>query len=775
MLGESVKQGPKRAYDAMLVALALGQLLASQTSQAQAPFAPVGLDGGVVSSLDAGATLPSAASDTHDAAVASPWPATEPAAPAASPATDLPVEGAPQGVVDVLVRDKSKAQQQRESSAAVTVVELASAKKQSADLGEVLARVQGIGVRRAGGLGSFTRFSLNGLADDQIRFFLDEVPMELAGYSQQVGDIPLLLLERVDVYRGVVPIRFGADALGGVVNLITPQPTRGWGTNGYYQIGSFGTHRLGVSGYYVHKPSGLFTRLSLYGDRTKNDYPVEVDIADASGRPARRNVDRFHDAYSAEGAALEVGFVKKPWAERLLLRVFTMRLDNEIQNNQIMTVPYGEARSWRANHGATLRYEQTFKERLRLEALSGYSYIPIGFSDKSRFRYNWLGERVRMLSQSGETDNLRRYDQTIDQQSAFARVLLTLRVGEHHRISLTWTPTYTTRRGDDRLLPAGTRDPLHARQSLFSMVSGVAYVVDAFDDMIENTLFAKHFVYRTDARERLPGNVYKEQDKKLSRFGVGDALRVRLTDTLYTKASYELTTRIPRPDEVFGNGALISENLSLQPEHSHNANLELTIDHPTQRAGSYRGSVNGFLRNVDRQILLLGAAMRSAYQNVHAARATGVEGNAGWTSPAEYLALDGNFTYLDFRNTSDRGTYGRYEGDRLPSRPYLFANGTANGKYRSLWLVGDELALSYYVRYVHAFYRGWESVGARESKQVVPYQVTHTLALIYSIALGKLDLSGSLEAQNLSNARVYDQFGSQKPGRVFWFKLVFKR
>ena len=774
-----MKVGPQRVYDARSAALALGLFLATQRAQAQAP-APVaegvhsGLDAGVLGSIDAGASDPREAPTTSvgDAGLA------EPALPAAAsseqpdPRMLLSVPGA---VVDVVVREQSKAQRQRESSASVTVVELDDAKKQSADLGEVLARVQGISVRRAGGLGSYTRFSLNGLSDDQIRFFLDEVPLELAGYSQQVGDVPLLMLERVDVYRGVVPIRFGADALGGVVNLITPQPTRGYGTNGYYQVGSFGTHRVGLSGYYVHKPTGLFTRLTAYGDKTRNDYPVEVEMPDASGRLAKTTVKRFHDAYRAAGGALELGFVKKPWAERLILRMFAMRLDNEIQSSPIMTVAYGEARSWRANYGANLRYEQTFKQRLRLEALSGYSYIPIGFSDKSPWLYNWRGEQVRKRQQLGETDPSRPYDQTLYQQSGFARVLLTLRLAEHHRLALTATPTYTARKGEDRLKLTGERDPLHVRQSLFSLVSALSYVLDAFDDIVENTLFAKHFTYRTDTRERLPGNVYREQDRNLSRFGVGDSLRVRLTRTLYTKASYELTTRLPRPDELLGDGAQIDANPSLLPESSHNANLELTLDQPSQRLGSFRGSINGFLREVDNQILLLSPTGHGSYQNVHDARATGVEGNAGWTSPFEYLELDANMTYLDFRNTSDKGTYGRYEGDRLPGRPSLFANGTARGQYRGLWRVGDELALNYYLRYVRDFYRFWGSDGARESKARVPSQLTHTLALIYSIALGKLDLSTAVEAQNLTDARVYDQFGSQKPGRAFYFKLSFRR
>jgi hypothetical protein len=60
--------------------------------------------------------------------------------------------------LDVTVRGPSEVDERQRSAEAVTVVETELAKRQTAELGEVLARTQGVGVRRAGGLGSDTRF-----------------------------------------------------------------------------------------------------------------------------------------------------------------------------------------------------------------------------------------------------------------------------------------------------------------------------------------------------------------------------------------------------------------------------------------------------------------------------------------------------------------------------------------------------------------------------------------------------------------------------------------
>ncbi len=100
------------------------------------------------------------------------------------------------------MRGAAMAERLRQSAQAITVIETEQAQRRTADLGEVLARTQGVGVRRSAGLGSWARFSLNGLTDEQIRFFIDGVPLDLAGYPFGVSNVPVNLVERVEIYRG---------------------------------------------------------------------------------------------------------------------------------------------------------------------------------------------------------------------------------------------------------------------------------------------------------------------------------------------------------------------------------------------------------------------------------------------------------------------------------------------------------------------------------------------------------------------------------------------
>jgi TonB family protein len=691
---------------------------------------------------------------------------TAPLPPAVAPA------GARQAPLEITVQGLSAGERSRQSAEAVTVIETQRARRESADMGEVLARTQGVGVRRAGGLGSGTRFSLNGLTDDQVRFFLDGVPLELAGYPFGIANVPVNLVERIEIYSGVVPVRFGADALGGAVNLVTSEDFRGSHASASYELGSFDTHRLTLGGRHLHQPSGFFTRLSGFFDYAKNDYPVDVQVPDERGRLSPARVYRSHDAYRSAGGNVELGFVNRPWARRLLLRAFITDYDKEYQHNVVMTVPYGAVTYGERAVGATLRYQQPLGRGVSIDALAGYAYTRGNFVDVTSCVYDWFGRCVRERNQPGETDS-RPHDQRFWDHSGFGRINLAWLAHPQHAFRLAIAPTYLTRTGDElRQSDPSARDPLAAERKLWTVVSGLEYELDLFDDRLENIAFAKQYLQFLDSEEPRPGGVFRERDRDTDRFGVGDALRYRFTPWLYAKASYEYATRLPRPEEMFGDNKFIVANLELEPEKSHNGNLGLTLDLRDTGAGAVRVGVNGFLRDADQLIVLLGNDREQSYQNVYGARSLGVESAVGWTSPGEYLSLDGNVTYQDFRNTADEGTFGDFAGDRIPNRPYLFGFASARFQFRGVVAAQDEVSLFWNSRYVHDHFRGWESVGLVEFKQVIPAQLVHGVGLGYLMHSDQKRLSTSVEIQNVTDETVFDFVGVQRPGRAFYVKTT---
>jgi vitamin B12 transporter len=709
---------------------------------------------------------PLAPVETPPSAAADGAPVSAPPAAAPLPEPALPAE------VEVTVNGGAPGRQLEQSAQAVHVLETEQAQRQSADLGEVLARSEGVGVRRSGGLGSTARFSLNGLTDDQIRFFLDGLPLALSGYPFGIANVPVNLIERVEIYRGVVPVRFGADALGGAVNLVSDESVRGTHGSASYQSGSFGTQRLTLGARHLDEPSGLFLRVGAFADGADNDYPIDVEVPDERGRLSAARVRRYHDAYRALGANLEAGVVERPWAKRLLLRTFATDYDKELQHNLVMTVPYGEVEYGETSVGAVLAYEQALARQLELDLRLGYTYGRLAFKDTGACVYSWFGQCVRQRAQPGEIQTPPR-DQLIWDHTAFGRLNLGFLLHPQHVLRLGISPSFTTRNGDERRQADPTaRDPLTARRDLLTWVNGVEYQLDALDERLENIAFVKQYMQLARSEEPVPGGLLRDRNRNTHRLGLGEALRYRLLEGFYAKASYEYATRLPTPDEVFGDAVLIIDNLELSPEVSHNLNLGASLDTGTGRSGNWQAQLSLFLRDADKLIVLLGNDRVFSYQNVYSARSEGVEAAVSWTAPGGLLELDGNATYQSFRNTSAAGTFGDFEGDRIPNRPYFFANGSARLSQKAIAAARDELSLSYDVRYVHEFYRGWESVGLKEFKQVIDAQITHGAALSYLIRGDELSLSFSGEISNLSDAKVFDDFGVQRPGRATYFKTT---
>lgn len=666
---------------------------------------------------------------------------------------------------------RSEGERLQQSAEAVNVVDTRKAKEQTADLGEVLARTQGVTVRRDGGLGSTARFALNGIYD-RIPFFLDGVPLELAGFPFGVANVPVNLVERVEIYRGVVPTRFGSDGIGGAVNLVTDQR---YDTHGgvSYQVGSFATQRVTAHGRYRHEPTGLVAGAAAFFDITKNNYDVDVEVPDARGRPQPVRVPRFHDAYRAEGGNVHAGVVDKSWAKRLLVRGFFSTYEKDLQHNALMTVPFGEVVYGESVYGANALHEVALSPDVTLETVASFSHRIIRLDDQSTSVYDWNGRRVSTRRIGGEVEG-EPHDQVSWQNTYYARARVDWAiVPKLHVLRFTTTPTFTHRTGDERRqLSPTARDPLSAQRDHFTLVSGVEYELSPFAERLANVLFVKDYYYQANTEEPLPGGSYRNADSARHRQGIGDALRFRFTPWLYAKASYEYATRLPRPDEVFGDGVLVQPNLLLQPEISHNGNTGPRVELRKTPAGDFTLDVNAFLRDSDRLIILLGGDRLFQHANVYSARAMGLENALGWVSPRRWVSLDGMLTWQDVRNRAAAGTFGQFEGDRIPNRPYLFASWSARLRFAGLPGANDAVEPFYYGRFVEGFFRGWESQGARASKVAIPSQVTHNAGVSWIVSRPAARVTSTFEVDNVTGAKVFDNFGVQRPGRAAYVKLT---
>lgn len=683
--------------------------------------------------------------------------------------------GTERPVLEVTVQGLTQSQTLRESAQAVKVIETGEAQTHSADVAELLARTEGVAVQRSGGLGSPTRISLHGLTDDQVRVFFDGVPLEFSGFGLGLGSVPLSWVERVDVYRGVVPIQYGSDSLGGAIDLVTPSAAQPTGGSVAYNTGSFGTHQLAADAQLVAPRSGVFLRGAAFFDTSLNDYHVRVQVPDERGRLSPARVPRFHDGYRAFGGSVEAGVLGKPWASRFDLRLFGTDFQKDLQHNANMSVPYGEVEYGQTSWGGTARYEAPLDEHpLQVDVLLGYSRRNLTFLDASPWVYDWFGNRIfERTAGSGETaafaSDLKQWE-----HRAIGRLNGALELGRGHSLKATFAPALTTRQGRERLrINLDRIDPLTTQRGITTVVSGIEHDFQHAEDLLETTLFFKHYLYRPSTDQvQTQENTIRHVEDSLRRLGGGGALRIRLSQAWLLKTSYELATRLPRPDEVFGDGTLILPNLELSPETSHNFNLGALIKHRGPTFGGGFLEATGFIRHTQELVLRMLAEDRihSIHQNVFTVSTRGIDGGAGWRSPGDWLDLHANVTWQDQQNASNSGPFAPFEGQRLPNRPWLFANISASVHSRAPGPGPASITLTWVTRYVHEYLPSWDNTSSPSLNNRIPTQVTHAASAGYRFANApQMDLT--MDVFNLTNAEVYDVLGVQKSGRSLFLKL----
>ena len=177
----------------------------------------------------------------------------------------------------------------------------------SKNLGDILAKSPGVKLRESGGVGSDMNIMLDGFSGKHVKIFVDGVPQDGVGPSFGLNNIPVNYAKRIEVYRGVVPVQFGTDAMGGVVNIVTDKARQGWRLDASYSYGSFNTHSSFLNFCKVLK-SGFSYELNFFQNYSDNDYmvdaPVEDFVTGSIEKKKLHRVERFNDTYHNEAAVL---------------------------------------------------------------------------------------------------------------------------------------------------------------------------------------------------------------------------------------------------------------------------------------------------------------------------------------------------------------------------------------------------------------------------------------------------------------------------------------
>lgn len=650
----------------------------------------------------------------------------------------------------------AKGDQTEESAQSVQIVEAAAARRRPEDLGALLARERGVALRRFGGLGSPSRISVDGLSGAQVPILVDGVPVEFSAFSSDPSAIPTALVERLEIYRGVVPARFGADALGAAVNvqLSGEQDSNSFAAS--YQLGSFDTHRASVQSH-LRIGDNFFTKAHGFYDTTRNDYMINVDMGLDDGSIVQRRVHRKNADYYGVGGGLSFGLTKLSWANELRLSAFYSQSKRNLPHNIVMTVPYGRPSIDQRQPGLRLKYKKKWKQ-LTLKVDGAATYRKLRFVDSDNCVYDWLGQCILEKALGGEV-LARPIDQTLSQPGGLARAQLDY-AWKSHRFSIVSTATSFSRKGSNKLASPLERDPAKSRHRLFRWISGLEHQWSSPSDRFQNIGFLKTYnQWLRSTPPALGSKTFPEVQAKQFTIGLGDTLRYWAHESLLLKAGYEWTTRLASVDEIFGDGSRHVANLELQPERSHNLNLEAHWKQDFS-IGDFSVDSTWAFRELSDAIAQIPDQNTVSSQNVVQARSFSADLGLGWSAPGQWLSLSINGSWVDFRNQAKDGPFLRFKGDRMPAQPWLRANALIGLRWFSPFSARDELSFDIRSRYVHPFYRGWESAGSTAFKQQVPRQWVLDADLTYQTYIEHRAVSMSLGVYNILDSQAFDYVGA---------------
>ena len=644
------------------------------------------------------------------------------------------------------------------------------------NLSDALGKAPGMKLRESGGVGSDMQLMLDGFSGKHVKVFIDGVPQEGVGSSFALNNIPVNFADRIEVYKGVVPVGFGTDAIGGVVNIVTNKKRRNWFLDASYSYGSFNTHKSYVNFGQTFN-NGFAYEINAFQNYSDNDYYVDAPVKDfetgSLDTENKERVKRFNDTYHNEAVVGKLGLVDKKWADRLMFGFTYSNMYQEIQTGVRQKTVYGQKHRKGHSLMPSLEYNKRnlFDSGVDVALTVNYNKNLTTNVDTASYKYNWYGER-KPLNSPGEQS----YQHSrADNNNWNGTFTANYRLGRVHTLTFNHVLNAFSRSNTSLLAKEEQSDAI-AKETRKN-ISGLSYRLMPSEDW-NLSVFGKYYnqfvagPVATDANQ----NDYVRTTHNVHSVGYGAAGTYFILPGLQAKLSYEKAYRLPTIEEMFGNEDLEMGDIGIRPENSDNINLNLSYNktfgkHSVYVEGGfvYRNTKDYIQRNITD---LSGGKSAATYVNYGKVLTKGYNISARYGF-GRWLSVGGNFTQMNVCDNMKTSISGSAENiaykERMPNLPYIFADSDVTFYWRDLWKKGNALTVSYDNQYLHSFTYYSSKIGSNKGDYVVPSQFSHNLSLSYSLRSGRYNLS--FECRNFTDEQLYDNFSLQKAGRAFYGKV----
>lgn len=663
----------------------------------------------------------------------------------------LPISAIEKKFVEVI--GAQNRQKSADPTGMVETIDREAFKGRYTQLTDVLEREAGLKIRRYGGLGSYSTLSIRGSNPNQVRIYMDGIPLNNSqGGEVNLSDLGFDNLEKIEVYKSGLTQGFTNSAIGGTVNLVTEKNQKKRIFRTTIGGGSFGTVKVG--GFYADSTEKSTYSLFAQKEKSQQDFlfrsdngtPVfnTLDDSDIKRRNAFFDRNNLTGKYSYEFDRTTL----------TVLNDFTYRQNGlpGPSSNQTEKVKREYIRN---TTGLSTSTKSLYYDNLSLDTrlfytgerdhlfdpLSEFSYgTPNSRADIQNFglhviptisllKYNqvlkflFANERETFLR-----DKRNSFDERIEKSTRKFRSHTTIQIQDEIRL-------------------------LNKKIILLPVVQREEYI-DRFNDTPTNS----DLLNSLQTTYKLPQNSKKTEFTNLR---IGFKYLISQTDTwnLQWRMNASTEKRIPLFLEIFGERGSILGNTNLLPESSKNYDLGPAFEYKSSKL-QLNNQISYFRKNIRDMILFIPNSQFSLRpENVDSADIKGLEWsikmnlNSGW----KFIS---NYTYQRAINTSN---INYLKGKFLPLRP-MHEWSAILGYKKNRWELGLEST------FIGATFRDRtnEYANFQEARWIYGtyynYKIFEQNERIQELMLG-------IEVRNILNYRTYDIIGYPLPGRSVYFTI----
>lgn len=670
-------------------------------------------------------------------------------------------------LVKGLSREQAEAREIRLNVNPVTVITAREIENRASNLNELLARQAGVQVRQSGGAGSTSTVSVRGLEGKRVQIFIDGNPLNTPDGSFGINDLPLQLIERIEVYKGTVPAHLGGDGLGSAINVVLKHREYSY-IDGNIALQSFGTVNGGLILKKTFEKQGIEFGIGGFINKSDNTYlmqsPFQPDL----------KIRRDHDYYRNILVGTSIKF-HKLWFDEVEVEGAYVDYSRELQGIQ-QNIQHVTTTSSVKVIVLGLEKKDFFLKNLSFKSHQVLADFAATMVDTSAYMYNWDGTRIKSRIGRGEMgvgpNNL------ITKQLEF-RSRQNFNYALNKNLNLNLNNAF--RRGssdpkDDVANDYVGRNIYNWPANLTNNVLGLTLEAKSKKDKLMASASVKHYYSLVNGYNT---NIYLTKDPdlataKFSKLGYNLGMRYNLGPDFFLKGSHERALRLPSNQELFGDGVLITPAITLRPEVAFNYNVGLVFDKFRYRTGNrFQIEWNAFLMNVSDLIQLGGNGLSTGYVNYAKARIIGtdIEIKNDFTKNL-FGSINATWQRVEDVNRYIPGTQGVANptyGLLIPNIPTTFANW--NLEYHTKGLLGENSRsrFIYEGSYTHQFNFGF-AISVYDNLRI-PSFLTHNL--IWEQAFQKDRWTLTTEVRNLTDAVVINNWNQPLPGRSFRVKLRF--